>query len=106
MKSVSYKIGVIGDKESVLPFKLFGFTVKYGNNLTEINQTFDEMVEKGYGVIYITESCAQQIDKKIEKIKGQLSPAVVLIPDHDGSRGIGLESVQENMKKAVGQNIL
>ncbi|GBD67489.1 V-type ATP synthase subunit F [Tetragenococcus halophilus] len=103
---MSYKIGVIGDKESVLPFKLFGFTVKSGKNLTEISQTFDEMVENDYGVIYITESYAQQIEKKIEKIKGQLSPAVVLIPDHDGSRGVGLESVEKNMKKAVGQNIL
>ena len=29
---MTYKIGVIGDKDSVLPFKLFGFDVRFVDN--------------------------------------------------------------------------
>ncbi len=103
---MTYKIGVIGDKESVLPFKLFGFTVRYGINQTAIIEAFDQMVAEGYGVIYITEDCAQQISEQIERFNEQLAPAIVLIPNHDGSKGIGRQAIQKNMEKAVGQNIL
>lgn len=103
---MSYKIGVIGDKESVLPFKLFGFTVRYGNDLQAIETAFDELVAANYGVIYITEACAQQIEAKIDLFNDRLTPAVVLIPNHDGSKGVGRQAIQKNMEKAVGQNIL
>lgn len=103
---MSYKIGVIGDKESVLPFKLFGFTVRYGIDLDAIHTAFDEMIDDEYGVIYITEDCAQKIANKIEKFDDRLTPAIVLIPTHDGSKEVGLKAIQKNMEKAVGQNIL
>ncbi|MGX7197273.1 V-type ATP synthase subunit F [Enterococcus olivae] len=103
---MSYKIGVIGDKESILPFKLFGFTVRYGNDVATTTSAFDEMIEAKYSVIYITEDCAQQIMEKIEKFNDQLSPAIVLIPTYEGSKGIGRQAIQKNMEKAVGQNIL
>jgi len=103
---LTYKIGVIGDKESVLPFKLFGFMVYYGNDLTAIIQSFDRMVEENFGIIYITEACALQIPERIRQVKNKISTTVVLIPGHEGSKGIGKEEVEKNMKKAVGQNIL
>ncbi|GGI64790.1 MULTISPECIES: V-type ATP synthase subunit F [Enterococcus] len=103
---MTYKIGVIGDKESIMPFKLFGFSVYYGLNETVILESIDHMIAESYGVIYITEACARQIPQKIESVKKLLTPAIVLIPDHDGSQGIGLAEVQKNVEKAVGQNIL
>lgn len=103
---MTYKIGVIGDKESIMPFKLFGFSVFYGVNKTVISESLDKMIEEGYGVIYITEACAKQVSQKLEKTRTLVTPAIVLIPDHDGSLGIGLSAVQKNVEKAVGQNIL
>ena len=64
------------------------------------------MTKKEYGVIYITEQCVQQIPETIERYKNQLIPAIILIPNHQGSRGIGLEEIQKSVEKAVGQNIL
>ena len=103
---MTYKIGVIGDKESIMPFKLFGFSVYYGINESVIAESMDHMIAENYGVIYITETCAKQIPEKIESVKSLVTPAIVLIPDHDGSQGIGLAEVQKNVEKAVGQNIL
>lgn len=103
---MSSPIGVIGDKESVLFFKLFGFTVAIADDKTTVSESFQKMSEQDYGVIYITEKCASWIPEKIEKYRHKVTPAVVLIPDYDGSRGIGLEAIQNNVEKAVGQNIL
>lgn len=103
---MTYKIGVVGDKDSVSPFRLFGFDVQHGMTKTEIRKTIDEMAKNEYGVIYITEQCANLVPETIERYKGQLTPAIILIPSHQGTLGIGLEEIQNSVEKAVGQNIL
>ncbi|MFV0558360.1 MAG: V-type ATP synthase subunit F [Enterococcus sp.] len=103
---MTYKIGVIGDKESVLTFKLFGFTVRFANDEQAVTAAFKEMIRDNYGVIYITEQCAQLIQDRINHYNAQVTPAIVLIPNHDGTLGIGKSAIQANVEKAVGQNIL
>lgn len=103
---MKYKIGVIGDKESVLPFKLFGFSVFFATEEKGIKKALRHLLKEECGVIYITEDCAKQIPSEIAHYQKLPTPAIVLIPNHDGSLGIGLENVQQNVEKAVGQNIL
>lgn len=55
---MTHKIGVVGDKDSVLPFKLFGFDVRYGTTKQTVRQAIEEMAKNEYGVIYVTEQCA------------------------------------------------
>ncbi|MBF0727203.1 V-type ATP synthase subunit F [Enterococcus gallinarum] len=100
------KIGVIGSKESVLPFQLFGFQVCYATAKAEVTRAFQCLVKEEYVVIYVTEKCAALIPEEIAKYQQQVSPAIILIPDYDGSQGVGLKMIQENVEKAVGQNIL
>ena len=52
---MTHKIGVVGDKDSVLPFKLFGFDVRYGTTKQTVRQAIEEMAKNEYGVIYVTE---------------------------------------------------
>ncbi|MGM0216117.1 V-type ATP synthase subunit F [Enterococcus sp. AZ109] len=100
-----YKISVIGDKESVLPFKLFGFDVRYATDETTARKIVTELAEDS-GVIYITEQCAKMIPETIAHYRQQLTPAIVLIPSHQGTLGQGRADIQQNVEKAVGQNIL
>lgn len=101
-----YKIGVIGDRDSVLPFKLFGFDVQFTNRGKRTEDLLQEMAEKNYGVIYLTEPEAQKIPEVIQRYEEQMTPAIILIPNHYGSLGIGQRKVHDNVEKAVGQNIL
>lgn len=103
---MTYKIGVIGDKESVLPFKLFGFDVHEGIEAKAIRKTVEEMAKKDYGVIYMTEACAAMVPETIERYESQLTPAIVLIPNHSGTLGLGQKKVEDIVEKAIGQNIL
>ncbi|MCJ0536532.1 V-type ATP synthase subunit F [Enterococcus cecorum] len=103
---MTYKIGVIGDKDSVLPFKLFGFDVRFVDTAPEIRQAIEEMADKDYGVIYITEEYAQKASETIARYDEVMTPAIVLIPNHSGSLGIGQQNIRDRVEKAVGQNIL
>lgn len=103
---MTYKIGVIGDKESVLPFKLFGFDVREGIEAKSVRKTIDQMAKNEYGVIYLTEACAAMVPETIERYESQLTPAIVLIPNHKGSLGLGQQKVEDIVEKAIGQNIL
>lgn len=104
----SGKIGVIGDKDSVLCFKAFGIDVySVSEQEPEENRKIvDKMAKDGYGLIFITEQIAKSIDETIDRYNKDMMPAIILIPSNAGSLGIGLQRIRKNVEKAVGINIL
>lgn len=103
---MSHKIGVVGDKDSVLPFKMLGFDVFFASEAKEARQLIDRLAAENYGIICLTEPLAQLIPDTIRRYDEEVAPAIILIPNHLGSLGIGKNRIQENVEKAVGQNIL
>lgn len=103
---MTYKIGVVGDRDSVMPFKLFGFDVRYANTSKQVRETIESMAKQHFGVIFITEDASELAVETIERYKSEVTPAIILIPSHNGTKGIGLKAIQDNVERAVGQNIL
>lgn len=103
---MNQKIGVVGDQYSTLLFKLFGFQVEVAVSAKQIRQTIERMAKENYGIIFLTEDAAILVEETIEKYKNQLTPAIILIPGQHGTKGIGQKSIQENVERAIGQNIL
>ena len=103
-----YKIGVVGDKDSILAFKAFGLDVyaAYASSPEESRKTVDRMAKEGYGIIFITEQIASTIAETIDRYNRAITPAVILVPGSTGSLGIGLARIRQNVEKAVGINIL
>ena len=101
-----YKIGVIGDKDSILAFKALGVDVFPVVGLEETRKTLDTLARNKYGVVFITEQAAQMIPETIERYIKELVPAVILIPSNQGSLNIGIDRITKNVEKAVGSNIL
>lgn len=103
---MAHKIGVVGEKDVVVPFQMIGFDAYPVASSTEARQTIDRLAKEEYGVIYLTETIAQDIPDTIERYDTQTVPAIILIPSHKGSLGIGKKRVSDNVEKAVGQDIL
>lgn len=101
-----YKVAVVGDRESVLAFKVLGVDVFTPVEKSDIRNTVDKAARDGYGVIFITEFLAAEIPETIERYKSQVIPAVILIPSNQGSLNIGMNEINRNVEKAVGTNIL
>ena len=103
---MAYKIGVLGDRDSVMPFKLFGFEVVYAISSKQVRDTIESMAKNNFGVIFITEDASELAVETINRYKSEVTPAIILIPSHNGTKGIGLKEIQDNVERAVGQNIL
>lgn len=101
-----YKIGVVGDKDSVLAFKAIGIDVYPVIEEEEARKTIDKMALNKYAVIFVTEQVAKGIEETIERYNRETLPAIILIPSNQGSLDIGIQRIRDNVEKAIGVNIL
>ncbi|MGT2745136.1 V-type ATP synthase subunit F [Streptococcus phocae subsp. phocae] len=106
MVSKPHKIGVVGCRDAILPFRMIGFQTFPVKQAQDAINTLRKLAREDFGIIYLTEDIAAEIPETIAYYDSQLKPALILIPTHKGSLGIGLKRVQDNVEKAVGQNIL
>ena len=100
------KIGVIGDRDSVLLFKAVGLDVYFEDEGERANRTLHRLAREGYAAVFVTEKLFSACAETIEEFKGQPYPAIVPIPDNSGSRGVGEKMLRQNVEKAVGMDIL
>ena len=101
-----YKIGVIGDRESVLGFQAVGLDVFPAGDAEEAKKTLKRLAKEDFAIIYITEQFYQYMMKEVEEYTDSRLPAVIPIPSKDGSLGIGMRNVRSAVERAVGADIL
>ncbi|MGM9607951.1 MAG: V-type ATP synthase subunit F [Oscillospiraceae bacterium] len=102
----SYRIAVLGDRESVLGFKALGLDVFPAESVEEAKSTLHRLAKENYAVVYLTEQLAQHMNEELARYKDELTPAVILIPGKEGSLGIGMANVKKSVERAVGADIL
>ena len=100
------KIGVVGDKDSVLAFKALGIDVFPVLGPEEARKTIDRLAMNDYAVIFVTEQVAKDVGETIDRYNRETLPAVILIPSNQGTLNIGMQRISDNVEKAVGVNIL
>ena len=100
-----YKIGAVGDKDSILAFKSIGIDVYPVVDGDQARDTIDDLAARQYGLIFVTEHMPQYIEETIKRYKKKLTPAIILIPSNQGTLGIGMNDINKNVEKAVGSNI-
>ncbi|WP_238882296.1 V-type ATP synthase subunit F [Clostridium sp. YIM B02551] len=100
------KVGVVGDKDSVLAFKALGIDVFPVTGKEESRKIVDRLAMSDYAIIFITEQIAKDIQETIERYNKMTLPSIILIPSNQGTLNIGLQRISDNVEKAVGVNIL
>lgn len=101
-----YKIGVIGDHESVLGFKAVGLDGFPCADSIEARKVLHRIAKEDYAIIYITEGFCKDMIEELDKYKDMRIPAIIPIPGMDGSYGIGMQNVKKSVERAVGADIL
>ena len=102
-----YKIGIIGDRESVLCFSALGFTVFEVEDAKSAETVLKNAAEsKEFAVLFITEKLAMEIDETIGRYKDLPLPAITVIPGRGGSTGYGFANIKKAVERAVGADIL
>lgn len=101
-----YRIGIIGDRESVLGFKAVGFDVADTTEYEAAAAALEAFASKNYAIIYVTEQIAQLLEAETEKYKDSPSPAIIVLPNNRGSNGMGMKAIKKSVERAVGADIL
>lgn len=102
-----YKIGVIGDRDSIYGFAAVGLTPFFVDGEKDAGSILKNVVESGeYAVIYITEKIAATIEKEIDFYSNRDLPSIILIPGINGNTGNGIKAVKQSVEKAVGSDII
>lgn len=98
-----YKIGIIGDKDTILSFKALGVMAYEAKNVEEASSMLRKACDEDFGIIFISERFARDL---AEQISGVEMPIIIEIPDKKGSTGFGVEKLRRTVEKAVGTDIL
>jgi V/A-type H+-transporting ATPase subunit F len=101
-----YKVGVIGDRDSVVGFRSLGLDVFAVYNFDEAAACIDTLAKEDYAVLFVTENMAEGIENVIAKYRDRVFPIITLIPSNQGVKGIGMQDLKRNVEKAVGADIL
>ena len=99
------KIAVIGDRGSIMGFKVVGFDVFEAEKGSSISALVTQLVRSEYGILFVTEELIQTNEDVLDKYKDHMLPAIIPIPGRGGSLGIGLARIHRNVKRAVGTDI-
>ena len=100
------KIGVIGDKDSIMGFLALGINTFPAYEPDEIKKTILRLVDEDYAIIYITEQASILANDFIARYKDNTLPAIIVIPGIQGSMGLGMNEIRESSKRAIGIDIL
>ena len=79
-----YKIGVLGDRDSVYGFGALGLEVFPVEEPEAGAKLLRRLAEEGYAVLYVTEALCAQIPDELERLRERPLPAVVPIPGTQG----------------------
>lgn len=101
-----YKIAVLGDYDSIYGFATLGLDTFPVTTHEEAGEQLNQLVQGGYGIIYITEALAAELKHEVMKYQEQLMPAIILIPGISGNTGEGVAGVKKSVEQAIGSDIL
>ncbi len=100
------KIAVVGDRDSVMLWGALGIETVFADETREIERAVHRLAREGAAIIYITEQAMVKIPDAVAKYKTAPFPAIIPIPNAEGSLGVGMRGISENIEKAIGAELL
>lgn len=101
-----YKIGVVGDYDSICGFGALGLDTYPVGDIEEAEQILKKLTAGDYGIIYVVEEFVEKMPQVFEKYKEMQTPAIIPIPSCKGSTGFGIGNVKKYVEQAVGSDII
>jgi V/A-type H+-transporting ATPase subunit F len=103
----TYQLAMIGDASTVRGFGAGGVRAfPADSSSTALALLRDLVARDEFAVIYITEALAEPILDQISNLHTGTVPAVIVVPDQSGARGIGYERVRAAVERAIGIDLL
>jgi len=103
---MNYKICVIGNEALLFPFLQFGFTTFTPASETALRDYLQEIIDEGYGIVYIEDSYCFRVRDIISKYNECLTPIFIPIGESEEGESFARQMAGSMMERAIGQNII
>lgn len=97
-----YKAAVIGNYDSIYGFASAGMNIVPVSSGKECANEFVKMLDKDYGVLFVTENYAEDVIDYITKP----IPVVMFIPSQGTDSGYAKNELHKMVEKAAGADLL
>jgi V/A-type H+/Na+-transporting ATPase subunit F len=98
---------MIGDGSTVSGFAAAGVEGFPAYDSAEALATLRRLAQAGeYAIIFVTEGLAEPVLADIARIPTGSVPAIIVVPDQGGARGIGFRKISSAVEKALGIDLL
>lgn len=102
----SKKIAIIGAPDTILPFSAIGADAYDALDSEAAEAILDEIILKGYGIIYLEEAYAGRFSEKIEKLNNaHRDVSITVISGSRGGSNIAVQKIRNQVKKAIGLDL-
>ena len=101
-----YKIALIGNRDTIIGFKLLGISLFPINKRDEALEILNKLVKEEYAVIFVTEEIACQIVDEINMLQKTSFASITIIPSKLEKKHLGQNILRKNIEKAIGTDIL
>ncbi len=101
------KLAAIGDWSTVFPLRAVGIESHAVDDPAEAPKLLRQLAQsREFAVIFITEGLLAYVGDVMREFAESDLPAIIIIPEVSGSRGLGASIIRETMKKAAGRDIM
>ena len=100
------KIGAIGENDVMLIFKAVGVDVYPVANVEEAAGYLRKLASEDYGIIFMTETIASELDPIIKKYSDKIIPSILIVPGIGKRNNYAIQRLRQAIIKAVGADIL
>ena len=102
-----YKIAIIGERSTVLPFLSLGFSVYESTTPKQTWEHLHTLVKsEEYAVIYLFEQDAIALAEELAPLYALSLPAITVLPSPVEPIGLGMANIRDAVERAVGADIL
>jgi V/A-type H+-transporting ATPase subunit F len=98
-------VAVVGDKDSILCFRAIGVSTFPVSEVAEARAVVRKLIQERVSVIFVTEQIAQGMMDLVDELARESLPSIVLIPNNQGTLGLGMDRIRQTVTKAVGADI-
>ncbi|UCE05896.1 MAG: hypothetical protein JSW07_20275 [bacterium] len=99
-------IAILGDKDTIWPFKAFGFDLFPIVKLDNAEAVLEDTIKKRYKIIFVTEDLYKKFRDQIIEAQLEPLPAIMVIPNIKGSQDIGKKELRQAIRTAIGSDII
>ena len=103
------RIAAFGESDIMLIFKAMGADVYPVESTTDTEDARDlltKIIKEGYGIIFMTEAIALQLDSTVKYYSNRIVPSIVVIPGLGKRNNYAVDQLRTAIIKAVGVDVM